>query len=68
LKDVGSAISVVTSEFLKDTGATDSKSLLQYTTNTEVASIQATSRMPAPATSRRKAPSRRRTPIRVSVA
>ncbi len=40
LKDVGSAISVVTSEFLKDTGATDSKSLLQYTTNTEVASIQ----------------------------
>ncbi|MBP8176881.1 MAG: TonB-dependent receptor plug domain-containing protein, partial [Xanthomonadales bacterium] len=40
LKDVGSAISVVTSEFLKDTGATDSKTLLQYTTNTEVASIQ----------------------------
>ena len=40
LKDVGSAISVVTAEFMKDTGATDSKSLLQYTTNTEVASIQ----------------------------
>jgi outer membrane receptor protein involved in Fe transport len=40
LKDVGSAISVVTAEFLKDTGATDSKTLLQYTTNTEVASIQ----------------------------
>jgi outer membrane receptor protein involved in Fe transport len=40
LKDVGSAISVVTSEFLKDTGATDSKSLLMYTTNTEVTSIQ----------------------------
>ena len=40
LKDVGSAISVVTSEFLKDTGATDSKTLLQYTTSTEVASIQ----------------------------
>ena len=40
LKDVGSAISVVTSEFLKDTGATDSKSLLLYTVSTEVASIQ----------------------------
>jgi len=40
LKDVGSAISVVTSEFLKDTAATDSKTLLQYTTNTEVASMQ----------------------------
>jgi len=40
LKDVGSAISVVTAEFMKDTGATDSKSLLQYTTNTEVASLQ----------------------------
>ncbi len=40
LKDVGSAISVITSEFLGDTGATDSKSLLQYTTNTEVGSIQ----------------------------
>ncbi len=40
LKDVGSAITVITSEFLGDTGATDSKSLLQYTTNTEVASLQ----------------------------
>lgn len=36
LKDVGSAISVVTSKFLQDTGATDSSTLLQYTTNTEV--------------------------------
>jgi hypothetical protein len=36
LKDVGSAISVVTSKFLQDTGATSSDTLLQYTTNTEV--------------------------------
>ncbi|MFT3831092.1 MAG: TonB-dependent receptor plug domain-containing protein [Opitutaceae bacterium] len=36
LEDVGSAITVVTAEFLKDTGATDNKSLLAYTTNTEV--------------------------------
>jgi len=36
LEDVGSAISVVTAEFLKDTGATDNKTLLAYTTNTEV--------------------------------
>ena len=40
LRDVGSAISVVTSEFLRDTAATDSKTLLQYTTNTEVGSLQ----------------------------
>ena len=36
LKDVGSAVSVVTKEFLEDTGSTDNKSLLVYTTNTEV--------------------------------
>jgi len=40
LEDVGSAISVVTAEFLKDTGAVDNKSLLQYTTNTEVGGTQ----------------------------
>jgi hypothetical protein len=40
LEDVGSAISVVTSEFLRDTGATDNKSLLAYTTNTEVGGTQ----------------------------
>ncbi len=40
LEDVGSAISVVTSEFLKDVAATDNKSLLQYTTNTEVGGPQ----------------------------
>ena len=36
LRDVGSAVSVITSEFLKDVGATDNASLLQYTTGTEV--------------------------------
>lgn len=37
LKDVGSAISVITAEFMKDVGATDNATLLQYTTNAEVA-------------------------------
>lgn len=36
LRDVGSAVSVVTKEFLRDVGATDNASLLQYTTGTEV--------------------------------
>ncbi|MBK1877802.1 hypothetical protein [Pelagicoccus mobilis] len=35
LKDVGSAISVVTEQFLDDMGVTDNTSLLVYTTNTE---------------------------------
>ncbi|MBE2213340.1 MAG: TonB-dependent receptor [Opitutaceae bacterium] len=39
LKDVGASISVVTTEFLKDTGATNNESLLQYTTSTEVAGV-----------------------------
>ncbi len=39
LKDVASSISVITAEFLKDTGATDNQTLLQYTTNTEVGGI-----------------------------
>ena len=39
LKDVGSAISVVTKEFLQDTGATNNESLLVYTLGTEVAGI-----------------------------
>ena len=39
LKDVGSAISVVTKEFLQDTGATNNETLLVYTTNTEVAGV-----------------------------
>ncbi len=39
LKDVGSAISVVTEEFLRDTSATDNESLLVYTTGTEVGGL-----------------------------
>ncbi len=42
LKDVGSAISVVTKEFMSDIGATDSGTLLQYTTNAEVAGTRGT--------------------------
>ncbi len=37
LRDVSSAISVVTKQFLEDTGARDNSDLLVYTTNTEVA-------------------------------
>lgn len=37
LKDVGGALSVYTKEFMRDIGATDNASLLQYTTNAEVA-------------------------------
>ncbi len=37
LADVGSAIQVITKEFMQDVGATDSGNLLQYTTNAEVA-------------------------------
>ncbi|HEY0946051.1 MAG TPA: TonB-dependent receptor plug domain-containing protein, partial [Opitutaceae bacterium] len=39
LKDVASAISVVTPEFLKDTGSTDLQDILVFTTGTEVAGI-----------------------------
>lgn len=39
LKDVGSAISVVTAQMLRDLAATSNESLLQYTTNTEVGNI-----------------------------
>ena len=42
LRDVGAAISVATKEFLQDIGATDSGTLLQYTTNTEVAGTRST--------------------------
>lgn len=34
--DVGTALQIVTAQFLKDTGATDNQSLLTYTTGTEV--------------------------------
>jgi len=39
LKDVGTALSVVTEQFLKDTGARNSEDLLVYTTGTEVAGV-----------------------------
>jgi outer membrane receptor protein involved in Fe transport len=42
LKDVGGALSVYTKEFLKDIGATDNSTLLQYTTNAEVAGTRGT--------------------------
>jgi outer membrane receptor protein involved in Fe transport len=42
LKDVGSAISVVTKEMMNDIGATDNATLLQYTTNAEVAGTRGT--------------------------
>lgn len=42
LRDVGSAISVITKEFLQDVGATDSATLLQYTTNAEVGGTRGT--------------------------
>jgi outer membrane receptor protein involved in Fe transport len=40
LKDIASSISVVTEQFLKDTGATNSADLLVYTPSTEVAGIR----------------------------
>src|SRR5690606_20097602 len=40
LRDVGSAVSGVTREFLQDVGATDNASLLQYTTGTEVGGVR----------------------------
>ena len=42
LRDVGGAITVITKEFLKDVGATDISTLLQYTTNAEVAGTHGT--------------------------
>ena len=42
LKDVGSAITVITKEFLQDIGATDNSTLLQYTPNAEVAGTHGT--------------------------
>jgi hypothetical protein len=40
LRDTASAISVVTSQFLQDTGSNNSQSLLVYTTNTEIGGVQ----------------------------
>src|SRR6478609_2185546 len=42
LKDVGSAITVVTKQFMQDVGATDNSTLLQYTPNAEVAGTRGT--------------------------
>ena len=42
LKDVASSVSVYTSAFMKDIGATDAGTLLQYTTNAEVAGTRGT--------------------------
>ncbi|MBN2069487.1 MAG: TonB-dependent receptor [Opitutales bacterium] len=42
MKDVGSAISVVTKEMLDDIGAIDNSTLLQYTTNAEVSGTRGT--------------------------
>ena len=42
LKDVGSAITVVTKQFMEDVGATDNSTLLQYTPNAEVAGTRGT--------------------------
>jgi hypothetical protein len=39
LADVASALSVVTAQFLQDTGSTNTQDLLVYTTNTEVAGL-----------------------------
>jgi hypothetical protein len=40
LKDIADSISVVTSQFLKDTGTRNAQDLLVYTTNTEVGGVQ----------------------------
>jgi hypothetical protein len=40
LRDIGNSISVVTSQFLQDIGATSNETLLQYTLGTEVGNIQ----------------------------
>lgn len=40
LADVGSAISVLTAEVFKDTGATDAETILPYSLNVEVAGVQ----------------------------
>ena len=42
LSDVGASISVLTKQFLQDVGATDNSTLLQYTTNAEVAGTRGT--------------------------
>jgi hypothetical protein len=46
LRDIGSSVQVVTSNYMRDTGATNNESFLQYTTNTEVGGV-ATNASPA---------------------
>lgn len=40
LKDIASSLSIVTAQFMQDTGATNNQSLLVYTANTEIAGVQ----------------------------
>jgi outer membrane receptor protein involved in Fe transport len=40
LRDIGNAVSVITAQFLRDVGATNNETLLQYTLGTEVGNIQ----------------------------
>ncbi len=40
VKDIGSALSIVTSQFLEDTGALNAEALLVYTTGTEIGGTQ----------------------------
>ena len=40
LRDIGNAVTVITSQFMKDIGATNNETLLQYTIGTEVGNIQ----------------------------
>jgi hypothetical protein len=42
LADVGAAIQVLTKDFMRDVGATDNQTLLQYATNAEVAGVHST--------------------------
>jgi len=49
LKDAASSIAVATDQFLKDTGADNSKNLLTYTTNTEVGGLHGNIAAAAPA-------------------
>jgi outer membrane receptor protein involved in Fe transport len=39
LRDIGNAVTVITGQFLKDIGATNNETLLQYTTGTEVGNV-----------------------------
>jgi outer membrane receptor for ferric coprogen and ferric-rhodotorulic acid len=39
LRDIGNAVTVINSQFLKDIGATSNDSLLQYTVGTEVGNL-----------------------------